>query len=295
MAHTHEPDSGNTFKLGLILNTAFTIFEMAVGVITGSLALIADATHNLTDSLTLGIALIAERIGKRHADNRRSYGYGRAKIIASLLNAGILVAIATFIGFEAIQRLDEPKDVPGLTIAAVAAIGITINGSIAYLLSKQRHNLNARSAYTNMLYDTLSSVGALLAGFAIALFGWTWLDSAVGILIAVMLLYATFGIIKDALHILLEGVPSDIDLRLVKHNLLKLENVIGIDDIHAWTIDNDYYAFSCHLIVDEQKYKDSRQTVEVAKKLLADKYGFRHSTIEVELEDSTKHEEHEQH
>lgn len=293
MAHTHEPDSGNTFKLGLILNTGFTIFEMAVGVITGSLALIADATHNLTDSLTLGIALIAERIGKRHADNRRSYGYGRAKIIASLLNAGILVAIATFIGFEAIQRLDEPKDVPGLTIAAVAAIGITINGSIAYLLSKQRHNLNARSAYTNMLYDTLSSVGALLAGFAIALFGWTWLDSAVGILIAVMLLYATFGIIKDALHILLEGVPSDIDLRLVKHNLLKLENVIGIDDIHAWTIDNDYYAFSCHLIVDEQKYKDSRQTVEVAKKLLADKYGFRHSTIEVELEDSTKHEEHE--
>ena len=220
MAHTHEPDSGNTFKLGLILNTGFTIFEMAVGVITGSLALIADATHNLTDSLTLGIALIAERIGKRHADNRRSYGYGRAKIIASLLNAGILVAIATFIGFEAIQRLDEPKDVPGLTIAAVAAIGITINGSIAYLLSKQRHNLNARSAYTNMLYDTLSSVGALLAGFAIALFGWTWLDSAVGILIAVMLLYATFGIIKDALHILLEGVPSDIDLRLVKHNLL---------------------------------------------------------------------------
>ncbi|MCA9337111.1 cation transporter [Candidatus Saccharibacteria bacterium] len=295
MAHTHEPDSGNTFKLGLILNTGFTIFEMAVGVITGSLALIADATHNLTDSLTLGIALIAERIGKRHADNRRSYGYGRAKIIASLLNAGILVAIATFIGFEAIQRLDEPKDVPGLTIAAVAAIGITINGSIAYLLSKQRHNLNARSAYTNMLYDTLSSVGALLAGFAIALFGWTWLDSAVGILIAVMLLYATFGIIKDALHILLEGVPSDIDLRLVKHNLLKLENVIGIDDIHAWTIDNDYYAFSCHLIVDEQKYKDSRQTVEVAKKLLADKYGFRHSTIEVELEDSTKHEEHERH
>lgn len=295
MAHTHETDTGNTFKLGLILNTGFTIFEMAVGVITGSLALIADATHNLTDSLTLGIAIIAERIGKRQADDRRSYGYGRAKIIASLLNAGILVSLAAFIGFEAIQRLDEPKDVPGLTIAAVAVIGIAINGSIAYLLSKQRHNLNVRSAYTNMLYDTLSSVGALLAGFAIALFGWTWLDSAVGILIAVMLLYATFGIIKDAMHILLEGVPSDIDLRLVKHNLLKLENVIGIDDIHAWTIDNDYYAFSCHLIVDEQNYKDSRRTVEEAKKLLAEKYGFRHSTIEVELEDCTKHEEHEQH
>ena len=126
---THSQDS--SIKLGLVLNTGFTIFEMAVGVTTGSLALIADATHNLTDSLTLGIALIAERIGRRHADDKRSYGYGRAKIIASLLNAGILVAIASFIGLEAIQRLEEPKEVPGLTVAAVAAIGIVINGSIA--------------------------------------------------------------------------------------------------------------------------------------------------------------------
>ncbi len=288
-------DTHETFKLGLILNTGFTVFEMTVGITTGSLALIADAAHNLTDSLTLCIAYIAERIGKRHADEKRSYGYGRAKIIASLLNAGILVAIATFIGVEAIQRIGEAKVVPGIVVASVAAVGIAINGGIAYLLSKQRHNLNARTAYTNMLYDTLSSVGALLAGLAIAMFGWTWLDSAVGILIAFMLLYSTIGIIKDALHILLEGVPGDIDLRIVKLSLEKLDDVVGVDDIHAWTIDDDYYAFSCHLIVDEGKYKESRKTVEVAKKLLADKFNFRHTTIEVEFEDSTTHEEHEQH
>jgi len=182
-----------------------------------------------------------------------------------------------------------------LIVAAVATIGIAINGSIAYMLSKKKHDLNAKSAYTNMLYDTLSSVGALLAGLAIAAFGWNWLDSAVGIGIAIMLLIATFGIIKDAIHILLEGVPNDVDLRFVKHTLSKLDDVIGVDDVHAWTIDNDYYAFSCHLIVDEKKYAKSRAVVEEAKKLLSEKFGFKHSTIEVELEDCTTHEEHEKH
>lgn len=295
MAHSHDTDSSSTFRLGLILNTGFTIVEMAAGVITGSLALIADATHNLTDSLTLAIAYIAERISKKSANEKQSYGYGRAKIIASLLNAGILLGIAVFIGYEAIERLNEPAEVPGLIVAAVATIGIAINGSIAYMLSKKKHDLNAKSAYTNMLYDTLSSVGALLAGLAIAAFGWNWLDSAVGIGIAIMLLIATFGIIKDAIHILLEGVPNDVDLRFVKHTLSKLDDVIGVDDVHAWTIDNDYYAFSCHLIVDEKKYAKSRAVVEEAKKLLSEKFGFKHSTIEVELEDCTTHEEHEKH
>jgi cobalt-zinc-cadmium efflux system protein len=292
VSHDHNQSSGKVFSIGLFLNTAFTAFELTVGVLTGSLALIADGIHNLTDSLTLAIAYIAERIGRRAPDARRSYGYGRAKIIASLINAGTLVAVAVFIGYEAISRLQEPHDVPGAVVAAVASVGIVINGYIAYLLSKHKRNLNARSAYTNMLYDTLSSVGALIAGLAILLLGWTWLDSVVGIAIAVMLLSATFSIIKDALHILLEGVPVDIDLRLVKHSLLKIDGVFDVDDIHAWTIDNDYYAFSCHLIVDEKDFKQSRQTVEFAKQLLRDKYNFRHSTLEVEFKDCTTHENH---
>lgn len=295
MSHSHETDSTQTFKVGLVLNTAFTIFEMAAGVLTGSLALIADAAHNLTDTLTLAIAYIAERISKRAANERQSYGYGRAKIIASLLNAGILVCIAAFIGYEAIQRLGSPTEVPGLTVAAVASIGIVINGAIAYMLRKQRHNLNAKTAYTNMLYDTLSSVGALLAGFAIALFGWEWLDSVVGIGIAVMLLIATFGIIRDAVHILLEGVPRGVSLEAVRKALLKLDHVTDVDDVHAWAIDSDYYAFSCHLVVKEEQYANSRKTVEAAKAVLEERFGFHHSTIEVELEDYAKQDHHEQH
>ena len=131
--HEHETNTGRTFTLGLVLNTGFTAFELIVGTITGSLALIADGTHNLTDSLTLAIAAIAERISKRGPNEKQSYGYGRAKIIASLLNAGILVAVAAFIAYEAIDRLGETNEVPGLIVAAVAAVGIGINGSIAYL------------------------------------------------------------------------------------------------------------------------------------------------------------------
>lgn len=284
MGHENETNTGKIFGIGLVLNTGFTIFELLAGITSGSLALVADGMHNLTDSLTLAIAYVADRIARRQPDAKRSYGYGRAKIIASLLNAGILLAIAGFIGYEAINRLGEPTEVPGLTVAAVAAVGIVINGSIAYVLRKQRHDLNARSAYINMLYDMLSSIGALVAGLAIALFGWEWLDSVVGIVIAGMLLWATAGIIKEALRVLLEGVPKDVDLRKVKQKLLQLDHVVDVDDIHAWMIDNNYYAFSCHLVVRAADAPKAITSVKQAKRLLASDFHFQHSTIEIEID-----------
>jgi cobalt-zinc-cadmium efflux system protein len=204
------------------------------------------------------------------------------------------VCIAVYIGYEAIQRIGESREVPGLLVAGVACVGIIINGSIAYLLSKKKHDLNAKSAYTNMLYDTLSSVGALMAGLAIAVFGWTWLDSVVGVGIAVMLLVATINIIRESLHILLEGVPKDVDMRLVKHSLSKLYGVVDVDDMHSWMIDNDYYAFSCHLIVKEKDLSHSRMIIESAKSILEDKYKFQHTTVEIELEDCIDHTSHHQ-
>lgn len=284
MSHQHDADSNSHFGIGLILNTGFTVFEMTVGVLSGSLALVADAAHNLTDSLTLAIAFVAERISKRQPDIKRTYGYGRVKIIAALLNSGILLAIATFITIEAIQRLSEPKEVPGLTIAAVALIGIVVNGGVAYLLSKRKHDLNTKAAYTNMLYDTLSSVGALLAGLAIYFFKIYWLDSVVGIAIAFMLLIATLGIVKEVFQVLLEGVPRGVDLQKLRQELLNIKGVKSIDDVHAWAIDNDNYAFSCHIAVEEKDLSHSRKIVESAKELLDKDFGFGHSTIEVELD-----------
>ena len=293
MAHQHEHDTSKGFGIGLLLNSGFTIFEFAAGFLSGSLALVADAAHNLTDSLTLAISFIAERISKRQPDAEHTYGHGRVKIIAALLNAGILLAIAGFIGFEAIQRLGSPHEVPGLVVSLVALVGIAVNGGVAYVLSKQKHDLNAKSAYTNMLYDMLSSVGALVAGLAIAIFHTYWLDSVVGVVIAAMLLRATYAIVVEAIHVLLEGVPEGTNMRKVRATLVGIEGVTDVDEVHAWAIDSSYYAFSCHLVTDKTTLKQSCEIVEEAKRLLADDFGFAHATIEVESEDRREHTTHE--
>lgn len=293
MAHQHEHNDA-PFGLGLVLNSTFTVFEFVVGILTGSLALIADATHNLTDSLTLVVSYIAQRIGKRLPTKAKTYGYGRATIVAALLNAGILIAVAAFIAYEAVQRLSDPHPVEGGVVAAVAFVGILINGYIAWRFSKQKNNLNAKSAYTNMLYDTLSSVGALIAGLVMMATGWSGLDAVIGLLIAGMLLFATFKIIAEAMHVLLEGVPPGIDLTLIEHKLRKVRQVKEVDDLHVWAISSEYIALSCHLIIDDDDLKDSRHIVEEAKQMLAEKFAIGHSTIEIELEDCREHNDHEQ-
>lgn len=296
MSHSHSDErQDNTFTLGLVLNSGFTALEFVAGILTGSLALIADATHNLTDSLTLLISLIAKKIGARSATDSKTYGYGRATIIAALLNAGILVAVAFYIGTEAILRFSNPREIDGVWVVAVASVGIVINGFIAWKLSKQKHDLNARSAYTNMLYDTLSSVGAVIAGFIIIFTGWNWLDAVVGIVISVMLLSATIKIVKEALGVLLEGVPEGISVTDITKSINAVALVEAVDDLHVWSIRSGYNALSCHIVIDETRLKDSRKIIEAVKEMLRTKHDIQHSTIEVELEDCTKHTEHEQH
>lgn len=293
MSHAHDHDEA-PFGLGLVLNSVFTVFEFIVGLVTGSLALIADATHNLTDSLTLIISYIAQRVGKRSPSKTKSYGYGRATIVAALLNAGILVAVAVFIAFEAIKRLQEPHEVQGLVVASVAFVGILINGYIAWQFRKRKHDLNARSAYTNMLYDTLSSVGALVAGLVMAVTGWSALDSIVGLGIAGMLLIATFKIIAEAIHVLLEGVPRDVDVGAIEKRLRVLKYVNEVDDMHVWGISSDYNALSCHIVIDEKDIARSREVVEDAKTILANDFNIQHSTLEIELKDCVEHSDHDQ-
>ena len=296
MSHSHSDEpQDNTFTLGLVLNSGFTALEFVAGILTGSLALIADATHNLTDSLTLLISLIAKKIGARSATDSKTYGYGRATIIAALLNAGILVAVALYIGIEAILRFSNPREIDGVWVVAVASVGIVINGFIAWKLSKQKQDLNARSAYTNMLYDTLSSVGAVVAGLVIIFTGWNWLDAVVGIVIAVMLLSATIKIVKEALGVLLEGVPKGISVAELTKSINAVALVEAVDDLHVWSIRSGYNALSCHIIIDETRLKDSRKIIEAVKEILRTKHDIQHATIEVELEDCTKHDEHEQH
>jgi cobalt-zinc-cadmium efflux system protein len=296
MSHNHDTQNNDgSIKFGLVLNTGFTIVEFIFGILTGSLALIADAAHNLTDTFTLSVSFIANRLARREANDSKTFGYGRATILAALLNASVMLAVAAFIVIEAIQRLGNPHPVEGGVVAVVAFVGILVNGSIAIVLSKNRKDLNMRSAFIDMAFDALSSLGAVIAGLVIWLTGITWVDSAVGLVIAALLVYNTLKILREAVQILLEGTPKDLDIAAITQAITDTDKVLSVDDMHVWAIRSGYNALSCHIAIDETELKDSRSIVEVVKAKLRKDYDIQHATIEVELEDCTKHDEHERH
>lgn len=294
MAHSHGTKD-SSIKFGLILNSLYTIVEFGFGMFTGSLALIADATHNLTDTFTLSVSYGANRLAKREANESKTFGYGRATILAALLNASVMIAVAVFIAFEAIQRLQHPVEIEGGIVAVVASVGIIVNGSIAYVLSKNRKDLNMRSAFIDMAFDALSSFGAVVAGLIMLFTDIQYVDSIVGLLIAALLLYNTLKILREAVQILLEGTPKDVDIAALTQAINNSPKVLSVDDMHIWAIRSGYNALSCHIAIDEAELKDSRNIVETVKAKLRTDYDIQHATIEVELEDCTKHEEHERH
>lgn len=296
MAHTHDTKNNDgSIKFGLVLNSLFTIVEFGFGIATGSLALIADAAHNLTDTFTLTVSFVANRVARREANESKSFGYGRATILAALLNATVMLAVAGFIVFEAIERLHHPQPIEGGIVAVVAVVGIMVNGSIAIVLSKHRKDLNMRSAFVDMAFDALSSLGAAIAGLVILLTGITWIDSAVGLVIAALLVYNTLKILKEAAQILLEGTPKDFSVAEVTQAITGMDKVLSVDDMHVWAIRSGYNALSCHIAIDETELKNSRKIVEAVKAMLLRDHDIQHATIEVELEDCTKHDEHEKH
>jgi cobalt-zinc-cadmium efflux system protein len=293
MAHSHNTNENDrSILFGLILNGGYTIIEFVFGILTGSLALIADAAHNLTDTFTLSVSFVANRIARRDANDSKTFGYGRATILAALLNASVMIAVAGFIIFEAIQRLTHPQPVEGGIVAIVATVGIAVNGSIAYMLSKRRHDLNMKSAFIDMAFDALSSLGAVIAGLIILFTGISGIDSIVGLLIAGLLLYNVGKIIREAVQILLEGTPKDIDIAKVTQTISSADGVLKVDDMHIWAIRSGYNALSCHIVIDEEDLGRSRHLVEIIKKRLHAEHGIGHATIEVELEDCSPHLSH---
>ena len=296
MSHNHElKNNDGSLKFGLVLNTLYTVVEFGFGMLTGSLALIADATHNLTDTFTLSVSLAANKLARRDANDSKTFGYGRATILATLLNASVMLAVAGFITFEAIQRLQHPQEIEGGIVAVVATVGILVNGSIAYVLSKNRKDLNMRSAFVDMTFDALSSLGAVIAGLVILFTGIQYVDSIIGLLIATLLLYNTLKILREAVQILLEGTPKDLDIAVIAQAIAGTDKVLQVDEMHVWAIRSGYNALSCHIAIDETELKNSRVIVEEVKSALKKNHNIHHATIEVELEDCTTHDEHERH
>ena len=250
-AHSHAPaDFGRAFAIGIILNTGFVIVEAVYGLISGSMALIADAGHNLSDVLALLLAWGASIAAKRAPSDRFTYGFKSSTILAALANAGLLLVAIGAITFETINRISEPAPVEGMTVVIVAGIGILINAGTAMLFMRGRkHDLNIRGAYLHMAADALVSVGVVLAGIVILLTGAWWIDPLTSLVIVAVIGWSTWGLLKDSVKMGLLGVPEGISEQDVRGFLAGLNGVEAVHDLHIWPMSTTETALTAHLVM----------------------------------------------
>jgi cobalt-zinc-cadmium efflux system protein len=271
---------GARFRLGLIINTSFMAFEFMVGLVTGSLALVADAAHNLTDSVTLVISWIAERMSKKPADSTHTLGHGRIGIMAALINGTILMTTAAVIFFEAYQRFIHPLPIQGGVVAATAFVGIVANGAVALLFRRFRSDLNVKAAYLNMAFDMLFSIAAMVAGFLILITHQTWIDAVVGVGIGVGLLYAAFGIVRQATNIFLEGVPRNVNIKDIRSAIRSHPGVKKLSRLYVWAIDSNDYAACCIIRPSNKSHERTEVTRKELEAILKE-LGFNLVIIEI--------------
>ncbi|SUE23339.1 Cadmium, cobalt and zinc/H(+)-K(+) antiporter [Ralstonia pickettii] len=234
--HSHATGNERALKIALALTSTFLLAELIGGILTKSLALISDAAHMFTDAAALAIALAAIQIGKRPADKQRTFGYYRFEILAAAFNALLLFGVALYILYEAYQRLRAPAEVQSLGMLGIATIGLVVNiVSMRVLAGGREQSLNIKGAYLEVWSDLLGSIGVIFAAIVIRFTGWTWVDSAIAVLIGLWVLPRTWILLKSSINILLEGVPEDIDLPSVEQALLTIPGVRSMHDLHVWS------------------------------------------------------------
>lgn len=285
--HSHAPtDFGRAFAVGTALNLGFVLVEGAAGILTGSMALLADAGHNLSDVLGLLIAWGGASLARRPASRRFTYGLSSSTILAALANAVLLLFAVGAIALEAVQRLGDPAPVPGATVMTVAAIGIAINGFTAWLFMRgSKGDLNVRGAYLHMLADAAVSAGVVLAGGAILLTGATWIDPAISLVIVAAILWSTWGLLRDSVVMALHAVPPGIDADAVEGMLVALPGVARVHDLHIWPMSTTEVALTAHLCTPGGHPGDA--FLHDVQHRLAHDFGIGHATIQIEVEDGS--------
>jgi cobalt-zinc-cadmium efflux system protein len=285
--HDHDRGDGNynrAFIISVALNTGFVIIEAVYGILANSLALLADAGHNLSDVLGLLLAWGASILARRRPTPRRTYGLRRSSILAALLNAAFLLVVSGGIGWEAIQRFREPAPVAAGTIMIVAAIGIAINtGSALMFLSGRERDLNIRGAFLHLVADAAVSVGVVLAGIAIIATGWLWFDPAVSLIVTVVILAGTWQLFQESLNLITDAVPAGIEPSLVRTYLAELPGVTGVHDLHIWAMSTTETALTVHLVMPAGHPGDAFLARVVRE--LHDNFGIEHTTLQVETGD----------
>lgn len=277
---TYDQTTGRNFILGIVLNLAFVLIEAGAGLWLGSLALLSDAGHNLSDVFSLLLALLAFRMMRIQPSQKYTYGYKRMTILVSLVNALLLFVAVAAILWSSVEKILHPSPVQGDVVAWVAGIGILVNAFTAYLFFKGKdHDLNVKGAYLHMAADTLVSVGVLVAGVVIQLTGWYIVDPLIGIVVGVVILFSSWGLLRDSMTLTLDGVPRGIDPKKVKQTMLDQKGVIGVHHLHIWALSTTENALTAHVVVDD--LAEEKEIKHAVKDALTG-VGIQHATLELE-------------
>ena len=291
MAHSHPHGNHNhdhgrgadrrALAITFVLTAAFTVAEVVGGLVTGSLALLADAGHMLSDAFSLGVALFAVWLAGRPSSPNRSFGYKRAEILAALFNGATLVAISVWIFIEAYHRFREPPEILGGWMLMVAAVGLVVNVAGAAILSRSGgESLNLQGALRHVVADILGSVGAIAAALVILTTGWYYADPIISTLIGLLVLGSSWKLLRDSTNVLLEGTPRGIDADEVGRSMAASEGVQEVHDLHIWTITSGFPALAAHILVGRNENCHARR--RDLEELLAREYGIEHTTLQVD-------------
>ncbi len=286
-SHSHAHTSNKkSLTLAFFLIASFMIVEVIGGLVTNSLALLSDAGHMLSDAAALGLSLLAMIWGQRQASTSKTYGYKRFEVLAAFINGIALAVISLYIFWEAFQRFSQPPGVASTGMLIIAVIGLLVNIAAAYVLMRgegSSSNLNMRSALLHVMGDMLGSVGAIAAALLIMAFGWNLADPIASVIVAVLVLISAYRVTRDSIHILMEGTPVDIDTTQMTADLEKIPYVLGVHDLHVWSLTSELPLLSCHLRINDMS--NGTAILQAARTLLQAQYGIGHVTIQLETED----------
>lgn len=281
--HTHGANK-KALMISFIIITVYMIIEAIGGFVTNSLALLSDAGHMLSDSISLGVGLLAFTLGEKVANYSKTYGYKRFEILAAVFNGVTLILISIYIFYEAFQRFAEPPEVASTGMLIIASIGLVANIIVAWMLMRgdTEENLNLRAAFLHVLGDLLGSVGAVTAALLIMFLGWGWADPLASVIVAVLVLISGWRVTKDAVHVLMEGTPKNVDLDEIINTMENTQDIVSIHDLHVWSITSGQNALSCHAVVDgELSIQESQRLLRTIEHDLEHK-GIGHVTVQME-------------
>ena len=285
--HHVDPDAGDAkVAWAIAVNMILTLAQVIGGILSGSLALIADALHNFSDAISLIIAFVARKIARRPADANMSFGYGRAEVVAALINYTTLVVIALYLGYEGVMRALDPQPIAGWMVVSIATVALVIDlvtAALTYRLSKE--SMNIRAAFLHNLADALGSVAVIIAGFAVIVLGWDWVDPVVTLMIAGYILWHVYAEIGGVIRVLMLGSPPGMQTEEVIEAILKTSGVEDIHHLHLWQMEESETALQAHVLIAESDLLKQTRIKQDIKQTLLDRFGITHTTLEFEYGD----------